>query len=89
MIFFSHSQKENQLYYGPSEIVRALLNTEMQEYRCDVAELPHVYQQLPKGMAFQPDSELIDLFNYYIKKFAEEGQVLTYRRPIRIRASAT
>ena len=68
-------QRDYQLHYGPSEIVKSVLNKEMEAERCQVVELQKVYQKLPKAMAFQKDSELVGLFNFYIKKFAEEGQV--------------
>ena len=45
------------------------MNTDLLAHRCDVIELPKIYQKLPKGMGFQKDSELVPLFNYYIKKF--------------------
>ena len=64
------------LYLGPMVYVRAALNTDLMSLRCDIVELPRNYQNLPKSIAFQKDSELISLFNYYIKKFKEEGQVL-------------
>ena len=56
-------------------MVRALGNTDLQRYMCDIAELPLVYQKLNKGIAFQKDSEFTRLFNHYIFKFLQEGQV--------------
>ena len=73
LIFFP--QNERTVHFGPSVVVRALLNTDLQSVKCDIVELSEDYQNLHKSIAFQKDSEFIPLFNFYIKQFSEEGQV--------------
>ena len=71
-------QRSKQLYFGPATEVNALLNTEMREKRCEVKQLPGVYLRLPQGIAFTYESELIPIFNFYLKQFMEDGQVYIF-----------
>ena len=51
------------------------LGTKLKGHQCDIVQLPGVYQRLSKGFAFQKNSELKPLFDYYLRKMMVSGQV--------------
>ena len=68
-------QYEKLAYYGDSGGTGTVLDSELLSHKCDIQELEHAYESLSKGIAFQKDSELKPLFDYFFSKFKQTGQV--------------
>ena len=68
-------QYDKLAYYGDSGGTGAVLDSKLKAEKCDIQELDHVYGSLSKGIAFQKNSELKPMFDYYINKFKQTGQV--------------